>query len=228
MWLAPAGSGHPPVRATSSAAAASPNRGVVFVFDPRAPAAGRAAQASVGGAGRALRRKKEREPSETGRRHGTGPGAPASSPPALRLQPPFCAAARREGAFRRSSCRGPVACHQPDGHHESAAGPGQVRRDRRGVPQASDLQTVLGVIGPGEGPDLFTVRGRSRLAGARHVHPPPRRNVGRERPFAPSRCGGGPGPSPSPPLSDCPAPYSSVPVPGSSLESTRTGEKQAL
>lgn len=125
----------------SPAAAASLNRGVVFVFDPRAPAAGRAAEASAGGAGRARRRRRrrEREPREAGRSHGTGPGALAPPPPALRLQPPSCATARREGAVRRASRRGPVACHQPDGHHGSTAGAGQVRRGGRAVSQVADL-----------------------------------------------------------------------------------------
>lgn len=39
------------------AAAASLNLGVVFVFDPRAPAAGRAAEAGAGGAGGQARRR---------------------------------------------------------------------------------------------------------------------------------------------------------------------------
>ena len=73
---------------------------------------------------------------------------------ALCLQPPSRAATCREGAVRYASRRGPVACHQPDGHHGSAAGTGQVRRDRRAVPQAAGLPDGSRENGPGEERDL--------------------------------------------------------------------------
>lgn len=90
-WRLPGPDARPPVRAASSAAAASLNRGVVFVFEPRAPPAGRAAQAGAGGAdGRAPRRPREPEslPGRPGAAMELGPELPhrrrllfACSPP---------------------------------------------------------------------------------------------------------------------------------------------------